>query len=53
MNERRVDKKLLIYASVGRLCCTIARVLLGHWGHNLKTPLDQLMGNTLTRACSM
>jgi len=43
MDERHVDKKLLVFASVGRLCCTIARGLLDCWEQKLQVPLDLLM----------
>ena len=43
MDERRVDEKLLIFASVGRLCCAVAQALLGYWGQKLQAPLDLLM----------
>ena len=43
MEERRVDEDLLIFASVGRLCCAVARAFLDNWDQNLQLPLDQLM----------
>ena len=43
MDERRVDEKLLIFASVGRLCCVVVRALLEYWGQKLQVSIDQLM----------
>jgi len=43
MNQRRIDEGLLIFASVGRLSCAIARALLANWEQKLQVPLDQLM----------
>ena len=43
MDERRVDEKLLIFASIGRLCCVIAKALLGYWEQRLQVPLNLLM----------
>jgi hypothetical protein len=43
IDERRVDEQLLIFASVGRLCCTIARAFLEYLEGKLQVPLDQLM----------
>ena len=44
VDERRVDERLLIFASVGRLCCVIARAFLEYLEQGLQVPLDQLMG---------
>ena len=43
MDERRVDEKLLIFASIGRLCCAVAQALLGYWEQKLQAPLNLLM----------
>ena len=43
MDERRLDEKLLVFASVGRFCCAIARALLEHWEQQIQAPLDLLM----------
>jgi len=43
IDERRVDEQLLIFASVGRLCCVIVRALLQFLEQKLQDPLDQLM----------
>ena len=42
MDERRIDEELLVFASVGRLSCAIARALLASWEQKLQVPLDQL-----------
>ena len=49
MDERRVDEQLLIFASVGRLCCVIARSFLEYAEQTLQVPLDQLMGEHFER----
>ena len=43
IDERRVDDELLIFTSMGRLCCIIAKALLGYWEQKLQVPLDLLM----------
>jgi len=43
IDERRLDEQLLIFASVGRLCCFIVRALLQCLEQKLQVPLDQLM----------
>lgn len=42
MDERRIDEELLIFATVGRLCCAIARATLGTLEQKIQVPLDQL-----------
>jgi len=43
MDERRLDERSLVFTSVGRLCCTIAKSVLGYWEQKLQVPLDLLM----------
>ena len=43
IDERRVDEQLLIFASVGRLCCVIVRAVLQCLDQKLQDPLDRLM----------
>ena len=43
VDERRLDVELLIFTSVGRLCCVIARAIFEHLESRLQIPLDQLM----------
>ena len=43
MDERRLDEKLLIFTSIGRLCCAVAKAVLGYWEQKLQVPLDLLM----------
>lgn len=43
MDERRVDEELLVFASIGRLCCAIAQTFLRYWEQRLQVPLDLLM----------
>lgn len=43
MDERRLDEELLVFASIGRICCAIAQALLGYWAEKLQVPLDLLM----------
>ena len=50
IDERRVDERLLIFASVGRLCCAIARASLGYLENKLEIPLDRLMGEYFERS---
>lgn len=42
MNERRVDGELLIFASLGRVCCTVAEAVLRFWEEKLQVPLNLL-----------
>ena len=44
IDERRLDEQLLIFASVGRLCCVVARGFLEYLEQKLRIPLDQLIG---------
>ncbi|KAF9650307.1 P-loop containing nucleoside triphosphate hydrolase protein [Thelephora ganbajun] len=43
MDERRLDEKLLIFASIGRMCCAIAETFLDSWEEKLQIPLDLLI----------
>ena len=43
MDERRLDEKLLIFASMGRVYCTIADAVLEYWEEKLRVPLDLLI----------
>lgn len=43
IDERRFDKELLIFASIGRICCTMAAAFLGYWELKLQAPLDLLI----------
>jgi hypothetical protein len=43
MNEQRVDGRLFIFVSAGRICCAVTEVLLKHWEERLKVPLNLLM----------
>ena len=43
MDERRLDEKLLIFASMGRIYCTIADAILEYWEEKLRVPLDLLI----------
>ena len=49
IDERRLDEQLLIFASVGRLCCVIARTFLEHLEQKLRIPLDRLIGEHFER----
>lgn len=42
IDERRLDEKLLTFASVGRICCTIAKAFLEYLELKLQLPLDLL-----------
>lgn len=42
MDERRVDGELLIFASLGRICCVMADSFLKYWEEELQVPLDLL-----------
>ena len=44
IDERRVDEQLLVFTSVGRLCCLVARAFLFYLEQKLRVPLDQLIG---------
>ena len=43
MNERRVDEKLFIFASTGRICCKVAETLFKYWEVKLEYPLGLLV----------
>lgn len=43
MDERRLDDKLLLFASMGRIYCAVADALLGYWEEELRVPLDLLI----------
>ena len=43
MDERRLDEKLLIFASVGRIYCAIADACLEYWEEKLRLPIDLLI----------
>lgn len=43
MNERRLDEKLLVFASMGQIYCTMAHAFLNYCEENLRTPLDLLI----------
>ena len=43
MDERRIDGKLLIFASAGRICCDLARTFLTYWAGEFALPLNLLI----------
>ena len=49
IDERRLDEQLLIFASVGRLCCVVARGFLEYLEQKLRIPLDRLIGEHFKR----
>lgn len=42
IDERRLDESLLIFASVGQVCCVVAEAFLESLGEKLEVPLDLL-----------
>lgn len=42
IEERRLDENLLIFASAGRICCTMVKVFLRYLELKLQVPLDLL-----------
>jgi hypothetical protein len=42
MDERRVDGELLMFASLGRICCAAVDTFLKYWEEKLQVPLDLL-----------
>ena len=49
MDERRVDAELLIFASLGRICCVVAESFLKYWEEKLQIPLDLLTKEILDK----
>ena len=49
MDERRLDEKLLIFASLGRVCCSFSETILKYWEEQLQVPLDVLMKEHLDK----
>ena len=43
MDERRLDEKLLMFASAGRIYCAIADACLEYWEEKLRIPIDLLI----------
>ncbi|KAF9784896.1 P-loop containing nucleoside triphosphate hydrolase protein [Thelephora terrestris] len=49
MDERRLDKELLIFASTGRICCTAFEAFLKYLEEQLQVPLDLIMKEHLDK----
>ena len=43
MDERRLDEKLLMFASMGRICCKLSEAVLKYWEEQLRVSLDLLV----------